>query len=189
MTRILLGRRLSGRRLSGRWGILLLGLAVAACGGTPPVNYEIPRFSYLPPIQLNVGSIEIVQRYIPSGVPPDISNQAPIPPVQGLRILAEDRLQAFGKSGRAVFSILEAPLVRQGDTIDGAMLAMLEIYNQDNIRAGFVVARVARRHSGRIDGLRGTLHSMTKAMLDDMNVEFEFQVRRNLREWLTSSTE
>jgi hypothetical protein len=29
---------------------------------------------------------------------------------------------------------------------------------------------------------------MTKTMMDDMNVEFEYQVRQNLKDWLTTAT-
>jgi len=171
-----------------RRSALLLPLLLAACGGEERTHFAPLRYNYLPPIRLNVGSIEIVQRFIASGVAPDVSNQAPIPPTQGLRILAEDRLQAFGTSGRAVFNILDAPLTRQGDVINGAMRVLLEIYTQDNQRAAFAEARVALRHSGRVESLRGTLYDMTKSMLDDMNVEFEHQVRRNLKEWLTTPT-
>ena len=172
----------------GRRAALLLPFLLLACGGEAPKTYTIPRYNYLPPLRLNVGSVEIVQRYFPSGIAPDISNQAPFAPVQAARTLAEDRLQAFGTSGRAVFSIIDAPLTKQGDVINGAMRVLLEIYTQDNTRAGFAEARVALRHSGRIENLRATLFEMTKSMLDDMNVEFEYQVRRNLKEWLTTPT-
>ena len=29
---------------------------------------------------------------------------------------------------------------------------------------------------------------MTRAMMDDMNVEFEYQVRRSLKDWLATTT-
>jgi hypothetical protein len=36
--------------------------------------------------------------------------------------------------------------------------------------------------------LRSALYDMTKQMLDDMNVELEFQIRRSLRDNLQSTT-
>ena len=35
--------------------------------------------------------------------------------------------------------------------------------------------------------LPAALYDMTRAMMDDMNVEFEFQARRALRDWLQSA--
>ena len=33
---------------------------------------------------------------------------------------------------------------------------------------------------------RTVLYDMTKSMMSDMNVEFEYQIRRNLKDWLTN---
>jgi hypothetical protein len=167
----------------------LLPLFLAACGGEEePQSFPALRYSYLPPIRLNVGTVEIQQRFIPAGVPPDITQMAPVRPADALRAMAEDRLQAFGTSGRAVFSILDASLVRHGDVIDGSMAVRLDIFGPDNASAGFAEARVTRQHSGDPDPIRKTLYEMVKAMMDSMNVEFEYQVRRVLRSWLTTGT-
>ena len=64
------------------------------------------------------------------------------------------------------------------------MAVELDIYTSANTRAGFAEARVSRTHSGDVDDLRATLYDMTKDMMDTMNVEFEFQLRRSLRDWL-----
>ena len=36
--------------------------------------------------------------------------------------------------------------------------------------------------------LPAALYDMTRAMMDDMNVELEFQIRRSLRDWLQDPT-
>ena len=164
---------------------LLLPLVLAACGeerkNFPPLNY-----SFLTPIRLNVADVEVEQRFIPSGVDPDVTNQDPIPPVEALRGLARDRFQAFGSSGRATFVIRDASLIKQKKEILGVMDVQLNVFTRDGQRGGFAEARVTQRHSGDIDDLRGTLYDMTKAMTDDMNVELEYQIRRNLKDWLVS---
>jgi hypothetical protein len=167
---------------------LLLPLLIAACGDDEPETYPPLRYSYLPPIRLNVESIDIEQQFIPSGIAPDITQRAPVRPADALRAMAQDRLQSFGTAGRAVFSIREASLTKRDDVITGAMAVVLDIYTSDNQRAGFAEARVSRQHTGRIDSLRGTLYEMVKAMMDAMNIEFEYQVRRALRAWLTTGT-
>ncbi|MGE0221674.1 MAG: hypothetical protein AB7F35_09195 [Acetobacteraceae bacterium] len=167
---------------------LLLPFALAACGTEEPREFPPLSYDYLPQIQLDVGTVEIEQRFIPSGRPPDVSQLAPVRPVDALRTMAQERLRAFGTNGRAVFAIQDASLKRTGDVIDGSMAVILTIYRADGAQGGNATARVTRRNTGRVNSLRGTLYDMVKAMMDDMNVELEYQIRRNLREWLTTAT-
>jgi hypothetical protein len=170
---------------------LLLPFALTACGDdeeSDDTAFAPLRYGYLPPIQLNVASIEIQQRFIPGGVAPDVSASDPAPPVQVLHDMGQDRLQAFGISGKAVFAILNAALTRVDDVIRGEMAVSLTIYNNDGVQQGFAEAHVDRTHTGDVKGLRRVLYDMTKAMMDDMNVEFEYQVRHNLKPFLTTAT-
>ena len=43
------------------------------------------------------------------------------------------------------------------------------------------------RHNGRIGDISPVLYDMTKAMMSDMNVEFEYQIRHNLKNYLTEA--
>lgn len=167
--------------------LLLIPLALAACGGGEDQAFEPLRFNYLPPIQLNVATIQVEQRFVPAGVAPDVSGQDPAPPVTVLRAMANDRLQAFGTANRAVFAILDASMTQENDAVRGAFAVSLTIYADDGAQRGFAEARVESRHSGRINDLRATLYDMTKTMMNDMNVEFEYQIHRNLKDWLTSA--
>jgi hypothetical protein len=168
--------------------VLLLPLVLASCGGGQEPVYDPLRYNYLPPIQLNVAAIDVQQRFIPSGVNPDVSGQDPVPPVEALRAMANDRLQAFGTSGKAVFSVVDASMIRIGDVVTGSFAVSLAILDDAGTQLGFADARVQSRHTGRIDALRPVLYDMTKAMMSDMNVEFEYQIRKNLRNWLTTDT-
>jgi hypothetical protein len=165
---------------------LLLPIALVACSEEAPVFAPL-SYDYLPPIQLNVATVEVEQRFIPSGVPPDVTAEDPAPPVEALRAMATGRLKAFGVAGRAVFAILDASLTRQGDVIAGSMAVSLTVYAADGNQAGFAEAHVEHNQSGDIDNLHKTLYDITKTMMDNMNVEFEYQVRRNLRAWLTTA--
>jgi hypothetical protein len=167
--------------------ILLLPLGIAACGSTPEPVFEPLRYNYLPPIQLDVTAIDAVQRFIPSGVPPDVSNQDPVPPVEALKSMANDRLQAFGTANKAVFAIQDASLTREGDTLNGSFAVSLVILDDNGTQLGFAEARVQNRRTGRFDAIRPALYDMTQAMMSDMNVEFEYQIRRNLKQWLTTA--
>jgi hypothetical protein len=163
---------------------LLLPFVLAACGHEERTNFPPLRYQYLPPIRLNVASIDIQQRFYPSGIAPDITALDPVHPVEALRAMAEDRLQALGSVGQAVFGITNATLSRQEELITCALGVVLEIYPTPGMRSGFAQAIASRQHSGPIDDLRATLYDITKAAMDAMNVELEYQVRRNLQPWL-----
>lgn len=163
---------------------LLLPLTLAGCGGGAPREYPPLRYNYLPPFRLNVSAIHIDQRFVPSGTAPDVSQFDPDPPVQALRAMAEDRLQALGNADLAVFVIADASLVRHGDTITGNLAVQLDIYNTPNTRAAYVQAGVSRTFTGDLDDLPGRLYDITKQLMDQMNVEFEYQMRRSLGSWL-----
>jgi hypothetical protein len=179
--------------LLSRRAALALPLLLAACGGDDeaperPNAFPPLRYDYLPPIQLNVAAIDIQQRFIPAGIPPDVSSSDPVQPVDALKAMAHDRLQALGTTNKAVFAITDATLSRVNDTIRGSMSVSLTIYNADNAQSGYATANVERTHTGRDGDLAQTLYDMTKSMMDDMNVEFEYQVRQNLKDWLTTAT-
>ena len=162
---------------------LLLPFLLAACGHQERTDFPPLRYNFLPPIRLNVATITVEQRYYPSGVAPDVTALDPVHPVEALLAMANDRLQALGTSGQAVFGITNASLTRDGDLISCNLSVVLEIYSAPGLQAGFAQANVSRQHTGPIDDLRDA-HDITKATMYVMNVEFEYQVRRNLDPWL-----
>jgi hypothetical protein len=170
--------------------VLLLPLALAACGGDDDDDLAfVPlRYNDLPPIQLKVASIGIEERFVPSGVPPDVSNRDPVPPVEALKAMANDRLQAFGTANKAVFAILDASLTRDNDLVTGSFAVSLTILDDNGTQLGFAEARVQSRHTGRIDDIRPVLYDITRALMSDMNIEFEYQIRQHLKPWLTTGT-
>ena len=172
-----------------RRSLLAVALALSGCGTTGPEITSFPplRYNYLPVLQLKVASISIEDNWQPSGGPDDLTSLAPETPDAALRQMAEDRLGAYGTSGRAVFVIEEASLSRVGPDLDGAFAVRLDIYSGGDTRAGFAEARVSRSEpwpaSSRAT-VRQALYDFTRRMMDSMNVEFEYQIRRTLSNWL-----
>jgi hypothetical protein len=163
----------------------LLPMLLSACGGEErPREYPPLRYDYLVPLRLNVSTLQIEQPFAPTGAPPDVSQYDPVPPVSALRTMAQDRLQALGSADLAVFVIRDASLTRHGDTLSGNFSVQLNIYNTPTNRAGYAQASVTSSYTGDLDDLSGRLYNMTKDMMDRMNVEFEYQVRRALGTWL-----
>lgn len=170
--------------MTPRRAALLLPLALAACGGDgPPLRQDFPalHFDYLTPLRLNVGAVDVGDAPAPG--PLDAIN--PAPPGEALRRMAQDRLGALGSTGRAVFAIDAADIAEARGSLSGVMAVHLDILRPDGARAAFAEARVSRSAQlPRRADLRAVLYDMTRAMMDDMNVEFEFQARRALRDWL-----
>ncbi len=169
---------------------LAIPLALAACVSQEPsaqTSFTPPDFSYLTPLRLNIAQLEVKQHYIPSGLPPDVSHYDPIDPIAALKLMAEQRLQAVGTSGRAVFAIDNASVIQQGDTLIGAFSVTLTLYAPNGARAGYAQATVTRQIAGFGEDLGGALYTLTSGLLQQMNVEFEYQVRRSLGKWLVSA--
>lgn len=170
--------------------VLLLPLLATACVDNPtPGNFSQSNYSYLTKLRLNVANIEIDDRSPPATSALD--GMAPLRPADALKQMAMDRLFAGGSAGRAVFVIDGASLTRTDGGIDGRLAVHLDIYTGGETRVGFAEAQVARRRVST-DGetTRTILYEFVNQMMDDMNVEFEFQVRRSLKEYLqdTDST-
>jgi len=93
-------------------------------------------------------------------------------------------------SGHAVFVIDEASIVQVHDELQGRMAVHLDITTSDGTRTGYAEARVSRNQTfsnDRPNAMRATLDELVQQMMGDMNVEFEFQVRRSLRAYLQTT--
>jgi hypothetical protein len=181
------------RRLALLLPLLLTGFVLSGCGGDevppPPQSFPPLRYDYLLPLRFNVASVDIENHYARTD-PSDVAALSPEPPVQALTQMAQDRVLPGGSSGRAVFVIENAAILRRGPTLSGNMTVRLDVLASDGQRAGYAEASVSRIRtlgSGSED-LRSALYDMTKAMMDDMNVEFEYQVRHSLKDWLQVAT-
>lgn len=169
-----------------RRSFLALPLVAAACTSDmqPRTSFPTLRYDYLLKLRLNVADIEF------SSPPPPgpLDEISPAPPGQALLQMARDRLVASGSLGRAVFVIDQAQVMRIPDGLDGVLAIHLDVLTSEGTRAGFAEAKVSRRLVGVGDDLSGALYDITQQMMQDMNVEFEYQVRRTLRDWLQEAT-
>lgn len=169
--------------------LLAAPLLFAACGDDPgaPASYPPPSYDFLTKVELKVGRIEIDDSWAPRGAGRRVEYLAPIPPREALRRMAEDRLVAAGSTGRAVFVIEDASIIRGPRDYQASLAVRVDVADDAGNRiaqapARVVLVRPVRGESER--AVRDDLYAFVRELMDEMNVEFEYQVRRTLRDAL-----
>jgi len=176
-----------------RRSVCLLPLLLAACGSDSdaPTSFPPLDFDYLTKIRLNVATIDVDDSWRSKDPSRDVGGMSPLAPVASLRQMAEERLSAAGSSGRALFVIDDASVTKNRDRYIANFAVHLDVSTSDGTRSGFAEARVNRsRQIGQDDsmnGVRAELYQLVKQMMSDMNVEFEFQVRKSLKGYLQTT--
>jgi hypothetical protein len=165
---------------------------LAGCSSDAPLkSYPKLSFDYLTKLRLNVATVDIDEANPPVRDVKDMAILAPNKPVDVLRDMAQQRLLANASSGRAVFVIDQASIVNDRDKLRGTFAVHLDVATSDGNKTGYAEARVSRTTDYSNDGpnaTRATLDKLITDLMTDMNVEFEYQVRRSLRSYLQSGS-
>jgi hypothetical protein len=168
-----------------------LPLTLAACGDDEPApapeSWAPLHYEYLNKLRLNVGSIEVQDHSAPLG-DNDVSAQSPVPPAQAAEQVGRDRLVAAGFSGSAAYVVDQASITRNGDgVLNGTVAVHIDVVGPNGATARAEM-HVGRQHVPGSDpeNLRNVLYGMTKAMMDDLNVELEYQLRRSMGPYLVT---
>jgi hypothetical protein len=173
-----------------RRSILLLPLLAAACAG-PPEPVPLPPgplgYKYLSPLPLNVAAIDIVEEALPP-VPGDVGARLSPSAPEAVRIMARDRMIAVGTTGEARFTVSQAQVIQRADALTCLLGCRLEILSGLGSRLGFAEAAVTRSVSGPEARRPNAPDALLRRAMDDLNVEFEFQLRRALRDWISVAT-
>lgn len=190
-----------------RRGVLTLPLALAACATTSAEPEQlaplVTGYGHLTPIRLAVAAIEVPP---PAAIAVRVDQPAPLRPDTEMQRMARERLVASGSEGAARFIVRLAEFRREalarqggfgglfagepGERLSVRMQARLEVSASDG-RSGFVEAE-ARRQRTLPDGStpaarRRAAEEVVRQAMDDLNIEFEFQIRRTLRSWLVQA--
>lgn len=180
-------------RLNRRHALLLsLLLPLAACAGETPVApvYEPANYDYLTRLRLKVAKISIDDSWVPRGQGRHVEYLAPTTPLAALRTMAEQRLLPAGNTGEARFIVEDASIIRAQGRYLGKLAVRLDVTDADGNDVAQITARAVqtREISGSGQGaVRADLYALVKGLMRDMNVEFEYQIRRVMSDRLEST--
>lgn len=163
-------------------------LAGCASGGSSEEKFPAPDYSYLPPLNLNVAQVDVSNQARPDG--DDLSSSSPTSPADTLALMGHQRLHATGSSGTANLAITKIEMTKAPHhALSGSYTVQLHVDDVTHNHHGFITAHVQRTIDapGKL-GLEHNLHTLNAQLMDDMNVELEYQVRSHLSSWLTDAT-
>lgn len=183
------------------------GLFLAACTTPSPApKYPEITFTHVPPLRLDVASLEIVDGFKPGFAAPNVEHLMPISPAAAARRWARDRLVPVGNAGRVIFTItdgavIETPLERtkgvrgvvtkdRSERYDAVLKVRIDVESGDARRRGEVSADAMRSRTV-LEGLslnerEQVWFQMTEELVTDIDSELDTAIRQFLQPFLVS---
>ncbi|HUB97576.1 MAG TPA: hypothetical protein VL993_16755 [Stellaceae bacterium] len=183
------------------FSIALVSSALLAGCEAPPPHLEFPdlRFTAEPPLQIDVGRLEVQDIYRMPYHEPDVEHLFPVTPLHALENWAHDRLRPVGTGGRVVMQILNARVVevelpvRQGlqgafttqpsERYDLSIEATVQVYDAHGLLARTANVKTERSQS-TLQGITPderdrTWYNMTQAAMVAFDRQMETEIRNN----------
>lgn len=181
-------------------GMLLTGCAVKTTSA-PEVSLT---FMNRPAIHLNVGKIQVVNRYQMPLKPPLVEHLMPVAPGAGVERWAMDILRAVGSGNTAILTIHDASVTEislqqkpglkalltldQAQRYDARLRATLEIRDVNGQQRGQVEVEVTRSQTVpeniTLNQRTAVWFQMVEGLLADFAAQMELQVRKDLGTFL-----
>lgn len=181
-------------------GMLLTGCAVKTTSA-PEVSLT---FMNRPAIHLNVGKIQVVNRYQMPLKPPLVEHLMPVAPGAGVERWAMDILRAIGSGNTAILTIHDASVTEislqqkpglkalltldQAQRYDARLRATLEIRDVNGQQRGQVEVEVTRSQTVpeniTLNQRTAVWFQMVEGLLADFAAQMELQVRKDLGTFL-----
>jgi hypothetical protein len=178
----------------------VLGVALVACQtAVRPPGFQPISFADKPPLNLDVGRVDVVRVYVPPGKSPNVEHEFPVDLMVSAERWARDRLRPVGVGGQARFiikqaSVVEVPLARssgirgaltteQSERYDGVMEIEIEVIHNDG-RRGMVASRTNRSRTVpenvSLQERETVWYQMTETMMRELDASLERQMREHL---------
>ncbi len=169
---------------------------LAGCSSSPPPPPPVftpLTYNYLPPIVLTVSNIAFQNSYVPDPQAAALIAQDPAPPAATVMAMAQHRLVANGTPGTGTFTLETASIEPAGDNYIGNISIRLDVVSADGRKTGYTEASVAVTQTAPDpdagpDQVQEVLYSMTKQLMDELNVQLQYQIQRNMGSWVSYNT-
>lgn len=168
--------------------ITMTALALAGCSSAPPPQPFPPlSWSYLTKLRLNAAKLSIDDSWVPSGEARHIEFEAPEQPVAALRQMALDRLEMDGSAGTAEYTVENASIIQVHDHYDADFAVKLVLRDASGHVLGSITAEAKDSRtfiSDTPDAVKQDLYALVQKTMSDMNVDFEYEIRKHLGQYL-----
>lgn len=166
-----------------------LVLALAGCGGSTPPPQPFPplSWSYLTKLRLNAAKLVIDDSWVPTGEARHVEYEAPERPVDALRQMALDRLEMDGSAGEADYTVENASIIKVHDHYDADFAVKLVLRDANGNALGTITAEAKDSRtfiSETPDAVQQDLYALVQKTMSDMNVDFEYEMRKNLAKYM-----
>lgn len=180
----------------------LAALVLAACQAQPPAPpLGDVNFNNLPPIQLAVSRIEVVDEYTPPLRAPNVEHDMPVSPAAAANRWAVQRLRAIGGPGVARVIISDASVVEnrlpvetgirgtfttnQSARFDARVHVRVEVRNDRGFTDAFAEAGAARSHTlpetASVYDKDKLFIDLVAGLMSDLNAQLDANVASFLR--------
>jgi hypothetical protein len=186
--------------------VFALGAGLAACSGVNPPMKRLPEMTFrnLPPIQLDVGRIEVVSQFSPPAQSPHIEYDMPVAPENAIKRWVQDRLQPIGRSGTLRVVIRDASATERPLKTDQTWTGVFKKEQAARVEMGVDVAVqmlddhqfVTAEASNRVAVSRTTpeglklnehdkiLYDMVEELMRDFNNGIDPGIHSSLARWI-----
>lgn len=184
--------------------LLIVAFAVASCATQPPPQFPELRFTHLPPITIGVAKIQIVDARNAASSGNHVEARMPRSPADAVRNWAQDRLQANGVSGVAIFTIEDASVVEtnlkttggikgaftndQAERYDGRIRATLRLENVPRVTQAYADAAVEHSQTiaenATINDREQVWFDLTEALMKAFDPAMSTSIRQHLADYV-----
>jgi hypothetical protein len=191
------------RWASGRTVVVFVALLIGCASPAPDRPVDI-TYAHLPPIAVDVRTIEVISAYANVATAPHVETRLATPPNEVMLRWGRERLRAQGVSGSARFTVQNAPLTEEplpkqrgflgaftiepGDrytlTVDG----QLEVLDDSGQRLAIASARVTQtgtlKEGATPEERQAFWLRLTRLAMDAFNAQMESAIRQHLQAWV-----
>lgn len=148
-------------------------------------HFNTPSYTYLPQLYLKVAQVKVHDKSKGSS---SLVTNTPYPIDSRAITMAEQRLKPRAGAGEANFTVENVEVTKNSRVYSATLKIQLQCENPD-MNASSTMTAFVKDDVTRTNGASEakTLNDLASKIMDDMNVEIEYQLRNKMPQWLTNA--